>query len=110
MGITKIIFYTTNTGKQPFFDWHTTLDKKTKAIIHTRLARVRLGNLGNCKPIKGVSGISEIKINHGAGYRIYYGRKHKAIIVLLVGGNKGSQKKDIKKAQQYWHDFKESKQ
>ncbi|MFA6263501.1 MAG: hypothetical protein WCW33_03005 [Candidatus Babeliales bacterium] len=54
-----INFYVTRTGKSLFADWHDDLDVKARAIIRTRLDRVRLGNLGDCKPIKNGDGIWE---------------------------------------------------
>jgi putative addiction module killer protein len=104
-----IIFYTTSTGKQPFADWQKDLDTKTESIVLARLSRLRSGNVGDCKQIKGGNGICELRINHGAGYRIYFGKKGAEIVVLLVGGDKGSQNRDIEKAKRYWLDFKEQK-
>jgi putative addiction module killer protein len=69
-----INFYVTKAGKSPFADWHDGLDVKTRAIIRTRLDRVRLGNLGDCKPIKGADGIWELRINYEPGFRIYFGK------------------------------------
>ena len=104
-----IIFYITSTGKQPFSEWKRSLDTKTSAIISARIARIRSGNFGDCKSIRGGEGVCEFRINYGAGYRIYYGKADAAIIVLLVGGDKRSQNRDIIKAKRYWLDFKEQK-
>ena len=109
MKIVDIILYTTHTGKQPFADWQEDLDPKTESVVLTRLARIRGGNFGNCKPLKNGDGVHELCIDYGAGYRIYYGKSGSTIIVLLVGGSKGSQERDITKAKRYWLDYKEQK-
>lgn len=109
MKIVDIILYTTSTGKQPFVDWKKKLDTKTSAVVSARIARIRDGNFGDCKPIKGGDGVYEFRIDYGAGYRIYYAKSGTTIIVLLVGGDKGSQDRDIAKAKRYWLDFKEQK-
>lgn len=104
----NIVFYTTNTGNQPFVNWQKKLDTQTEAVVLARLARIRSGNFGDCKKIKG-GGIYELRVDYGSGYRIYYGKKGTSIIVLLVGGDKGSQNSDIIKATRYWLDFKGKK-
>jgi len=73
-------------------------DKIAVAIIASRLVRLETGYLGDAKPIG--SGISELRIHHGPGYRVYFQRKGERIIVLLCGGNKDSQQRDIQRAQQ----------
>ena len=103
----KIIIYSTKTGKEPYSEWEEGLDKKTLAIIKNRLDRISLGNFGKIKSIKGSKDIWEIVLDVGPGYRIYYGKKGDAIILLLVGGEKKSQERDIEKAKRYWFDAKE---
>lgn len=105
----EIIIYKTSSDKSPFFEWQKKLDSKVRGIIRTRIARLRLGNYGDVKSIKNSDGIYEVRISFGAGYRIYFGQEGKSIIVLLVGGDKGSQKRDIEKAKQYWLDYKDNK-
>lgn len=107
MSILKIITYTTSTGKEPFTAWLSDLDTKERAIILARITRVRLGNFGDCKPIKDGEGILELRIDYGPGYRVYLGRKGIMLVVLLIGGDKGSQERDIAKAKVYWRTFKE---
>ncbi len=104
----KIIIYSTHQGKQPFIAWQEELDTKTKAVVLARLARVRGGNTGDCKRIKNGEGIWELRIDYGPGYRIYFGKEKAIVIVLLVGGAKKSQSRDIAKAKQYWLIYKES--
>ncbi len=107
MDLIKIIIYTTNAGKSLFSDWVENLEMNDRAIIRARIARVRLGNLGDCKQIKGGGGVWELRITHGPGYRIYFGKKGKSIIILLTGGDKGSQNRDITKAKKYWLAYEE---
>ncbi len=104
MSSVKIVFYKTSTGKEPFSEWLYEQDVKIRVIVRTRLSRVSLGNWGDCKPIKNAHGICELRINFGAGYRVYFGRKGLSVIVLLLGGDKGSQRSDIVKAKKYWLD------
>ncbi len=100
----ELKIYLTLQGKSPFEKWLNSIkDKKTQAVIDNGLRRVRLGNLGNCKPVGG--GVFELKIDYGSGYRIYFGQIGTTIILLLCGGDKSTQKKDINKAQEYWQDY-----
>lgn len=108
MSLIKIITYKTNTGKEPFALWLFDLDKNTRATVSARLDRISLGNFGDCKSLKNTSGIYELRIDCGPGYRIYFGRQGATIIILLTGGDKSSQNRDITKAQKYWLIYKES--
>jgi len=103
----KIVVYSTSTDRSPFYDWQKKLDENTRAIVRTRLDRIRLGNFGDSKVIKGGDGICELRIDFGPGYRIYFGKKGSTVVVLLVGGNKSSQDRDIEKAKRYWLECKE---
>ena len=71
-------------------------DRKARAKITIRIRRVSLGNLGDVKPVG--EGISELRVDYGPGYRIYFTQKGNQLIILLVGGNKTTQANDIKKA------------
>jgi putative addiction module killer protein len=102
----KIRVYKTSTGKQPFLEWQNELNWQVVGRIQSRLARIILGNFGDCKVIKGGDGISELRIDCGPGYRIYFGKHGIEIIVLLTGGDKGSQKRDINQAKRYWQEYK----
>ena len=98
--------YVSKDGKAPFVDWLESLkDKKVKHRVQERLDRVALGNLGDFKPITNGHGVSELRLSFGAGYRVYYGEKGSKLIILLCGGSKSTQKKDIKKAINYWLDY-----
>ena len=92
-------------GSCPFDDWMNSLrDQQARARIRTRIARVRLGNLGDCEPVGG--GVLELKIDFGPGYRIYCGQVGAKLIILLCGGDKSSQGEDIRRAIEYWEDYK----
>lgn len=109
MEVVNIVIYSTDTGKKPFALWFDDLSIKIQAIVLDRLNRIRDGNFGTCKPIKGHNGIYEIVIDHGPGYRIYYGKEKSTIVILLTGGEKKTQSRDIKKAYRYWIDYRELK-
>ena len=82
-------------------------DQKAKARIIARLRSATLGNFGDCEPVG--EGVSEMRIHVGAGYRVYYIRTGNTVYVLLTGGNKSTQKKDIAQAKKLAHEFKEAK-
>lgn len=91
-------------GRCPFEEWLESMrDRIGRAKIRARIARARAGNLGRCDPVGG--GVFELKIDFGPGYRVYFGEVGPAIIILLCGGDKSSQRNDIKAAQAYWADY-----
>ncbi len=71
-------------------------DRSAKAKIEVRIRRLSLGNPGQCRALK--NGINELKIDHGPGYRVYYTFKGKTLVLLLCGGDKSTQSKDIQLA------------
>ena len=73
-------------------------DQRAVAKIASRIERLGLGNAGDVKPVG--EGISEMRIPHGAGYRVYYKQTGKTIVLILCGGDKSTQDKDIKRAKQ----------
>lgn len=100
----KIIkMYVTRNGEEPFSNWLASLDSKIKNRIKARLDHVRLGNLGDYKFVK--EGVFKLRLNFGAGYRIYFGNEENKIILLLCGGDKSTQYKDITKAILYWKEY-----
>jgi len=101
----EILIYEDASGKSPYKSWFNKLDTTTQLIIDNRLSRVRLGNFGDCEPVK--EGVFELKFKYGPGYRIYFGKINNTIILLINGGNKGNQSRDIEKAKQYWIQYKE---
>ena len=98
--------YQERSGKQPFRDWLYSLrDIRTQARIEKRLRRISHGNLGDTKSVG--NGVFELRFDIGPGYRIYYGRVGNTVILLLCGGDKSSQKKDIEQAKTMWNDYQE---
>ena len=90
-----------------FSEWLSNLaDKKGKANIFNRLRNASLGNFGDCEPVG--EGVSEMRIHYGPGYRVYFVRSELTVYVLLCGGDKSSQSKDIKKAKRMALDLKGS--
>ncbi len=80
-----------------FRDWATALrDPQAKARIAIRIDRVKAGNFGDVKPVG--EGVSELRITYGPGYRLYFTQRHGVLVILLCGGDKGTQSKDIAKA------------
>ena len=79
-------------------------DVAGRAIIRARINRVRLGNFGDCKSVGG--GVLELRIDSGPGYRVYLAKDGAALVVLLNGGDKRTQKCDIAQAQRYWKDYR----
>ena len=75
--------------------------------MRARLNRIRLGNFGDCKRVGG--GVEELRIDFGPGYRIYYGRRGSLLVVLLCGGDKGTQARDILTAQKHWKEYLDAK-
>lgn len=100
----EIEYYLLPNGKSPFVEWFQPLkSEKVKAVVLKRLARVRLGNLGEYRSVG--QGVYEFKLDFGPGYRIYFDQEGAKLVVLLCAGEKSSQQKDIKKAQAYWEDY-----
>lgn len=100
-------YFYTPAGKAPAKDWLNSIkDKLTQAILFKRIRQASLGNFGDHKALG--SGVSELKIDYGPGYRIYYGIHNDELILLLAGGSKRTQASDIEKAKTYWLLFKES--
>ena len=101
----KLQDYLSENGHSPFDDWLEGLrDLRARARVEIRLDRVRLGNLGDYESIGG--GVFELRIFYGPGYRVYYSRERDNVILLLFGGIKGTQKRDIRIAKGYLADYR----
>lgn len=100
----EVKVYKTNAGVEPLSEWLSQIkDVKTKSILMRNLTKLQTGLLGNTEAVG--DGVSELKVHYGGGYRIYYGHDGNELIVVLCGGAKGSQKKDISKAKEYWREY-----
>jgi putative addiction module killer protein len=91
-------------GKSPFADWFAELDSEARAKVTVAIARIEQGNLSNVKSVGG--GVLEYKIDFGPGYRVYFGRDGDTLVILLCGGTKKRQQRDIEHAIAYWRDYK----
>ncbi len=101
--INTINEYTDEGGKSPYAQWLESIrDARAKAKIIMRVDKMELGLFGDVEPIG--EGLSELRIHYGPGYRIYYGKEGQQVYLLLCGGDKSTQAKDIKKAKEYWND------
>ncbi|MCY4514707.1 MAG: type II toxin-antitoxin system RelE/ParE family toxin [Candidatus Tectomicrobia bacterium] len=94
-------------GSSPFGRWVSRLDRHATARVTTALYRMEMGNLSNAKAVGG--GVLEYRIDFGPGYRIYFGRDGDALIILLGGGTKVRQQRDIEAAVALWSEYKRSK-
>ena len=101
----ELLEYLTESNRNPFREWLEGLrDRQARAKIRVRLNRIRLGNFGDCKSVG--RGVSELRVPYGPGYRVYFGRKSNMVVILLNGGSKKTQSKDIALAQEYWADYR----
>ena len=100
--------YIDDRGRSPFGRWFNGLDAGAAARVRTSLARMEAGNLSN---VRGVGrGVLERRIDVGPGYRVYFGRDGDTLIVLLGGGTKARQHRDIERAREFWQEYRRRKQ
>lgn len=98
--------YVTRTGKDVIGEWLVGLnDVQARARIAARIDRLSLGNFGDCRSLR--EGVSELRIDWGPGYRVYFANLGRACVLLLCGGDKRKQSSDINRAIQYLRDYKE---
>jgi putative addiction module killer protein len=92
----------------PFLDWLESLrDLQAISAIRARINRIRLGNFGDSKPVG--EGVEELRIHLGPGYRVYFARERALLVILLCGGTKRTQARDIARAQRYWKRYLNAK-
>jgi len=102
----SILEYIDEDGKNPYAKWFAKLDSIAAAKISVALLRISQGNFCNVKWFKG---IAEYRIDYGSGYRIYFGKEHETLVILLGGGTKSNQQADINKALELWQNYKNRK-
>jgi putative addiction module killer protein len=93
--------------RSPFAEWFKELDAVTAARVDRHIRRLEVGNFGSVKALQ--EGVSELKMDFGPGYRVYFGREGKTIIILLGGGSKRHQNADIAAAVARWQRYKQTK-
>jgi putative addiction module killer protein len=104
----RIAYYTDEHGYKPFREWlHKLRDQIAAVRIRARLTRVRAGNFGSVRNVG--EGVVELKIDHGPGYRVYYAIDAGTIVLLLCGGDKRTQQRDIEIAQRFWKNHQEQR-
>ena len=104
----EILYYQTKDGKCPYAKWYFSINKSIRIRIDARIERLICGLYGDSKPLQN-SELSELRMDFGAGYRIYYKDLDNVIILILAGSDKKEQKNIIKKANEYYEDFKQRK-
>ena len=102
----EIRIYKTKDGKQPFIKWYDDLkDQSYQLRIRKRLRQITFDNFGDSKSVG--DGVYELRFFFGKGYRVYYAKESNVIVLLLCGGDKSTQQKDINQAKIYWQDYQE---
>ena len=103
----QIFFYIEDAGRSPFAEWFDGLPQEAAAQVAVAVKRMEQGNLSNVKSVG--EGVLEYRISFGPGYRIYFGYDGKTIVILLAGGTKQRQQRDIEAAKKRWADYKKRK-
>jgi putative addiction module killer protein len=100
----ELRYYLASDGHSPFEGWFSGLELVAAAKVSVALARLEGGNLSNVKPVG--EGVLEYRIDWGPGYRVYFGRDGAVLVILLTGGTKRRQQRDIATAKGLWADYK----
>ena len=107
MGETFEIREYTEAGRSPFAEWFDDLDAVTAARVDRYVRRLEAGNFGAAKPLR--DGVFELRLDFGPGYRVYYGREGRTVVILLGGGSKRRQDAEIATAVERWKRYKQTK-
>jgi putative addiction module killer protein len=102
--VLELRYYLTAGGQSPFESWFDDLDAAAAAKVSVALVRLGQGNTSNAKPVG--EGVLEYRIDWGPGYRVYLGRDGETLVILLTGGTKQRQQRDIERAKELWTDYK----
>ncbi|KXK36340.1 MAG: addiction module killer protein [Nitrosomonas europaea] len=101
-----VIIYQDDKGKELFTEWLDGLrDQRGRRFILRRIGKLEQGLYGDCRPVG--EGVSELRIFFGPGYRVYFGEEAGHMVILLCGGDKDSQDRDIQAAKAYWKEYKD---
>jgi putative addiction module killer protein len=103
----EIRYYVAADGRQPFVEWFAELESVARAKVTRAIVRLEQGNFSGVKSVGG--GVFEYRIDFGPGYRVYFGQDGPALVILLTGGTKKRQQRDIDVAHGYWQNYKQSK-
>jgi putative addiction module killer protein len=107
LSMVEIREYLDRSGHSPFAAWSDRLNREAAAKVAASLARIQQGNFSSAKGVG--AGVYEYRIDFGPGYRIYFGKDGERLVILLGGGTKKRQHKDIATALARWHDYKQRK-
>lgn len=102
--LVELCYYLAEDGQSPFEDWFAGLDSAAAAKVTVALTRLEAGNVSNVKTVG--EGVLECRIDWGPGYRVYFGRDGATLVILLTGGTKKRQQRDIEAAKLCWTDYK----
>jgi putative addiction module killer protein len=102
-----IRYYVAADARQPFAEWFADVEPVARAKVARAIARMEQGNLSNVKPVG--EGVLEYRLDFGPGFRVYFGRDGDVLVILLTGGTKKRQQRDIEDARAYWQDYKDRK-
>jgi putative addiction module killer protein len=105
--VVEIREYIDAAGRSPYAAWFDSLNAEAAAKVAVAVTRMSLGNFSNVKGAGG--GLFEYRIDFGPGYRVYFGKDGSTLVILLGGGTKKRQQRDIKHALACWKDYKERK-
>jgi putative addiction module killer protein len=103
----RIGYFTTVTGESPFAKWRETLDNVTRARVMLSVLRLEAGNFSTAKGVG--AGLFELRLDFGPGYRVYFGRDGEELVILVGGGSKKREQRDIDSARLLWREYKRLK-
>lgn len=101
----EVLIFRDRADACPYLEWLSSLDWKIQGRILARVARMKNGQFGDCKAID--RSLFELRLFFGPGYRVYFGQHRGKTVLILAGGDKSTQSKDIKKAKEYWKTYLE---
>jgi putative addiction module killer protein len=102
--VPEVRYYLSEDGRSPFIEWFESLDSAARVRVATAIERLAAGNISGLKAVG--EGVVELRIFFGPGYRVYLGREGAHLIIVLAGGTKQRQQKDIESARLLWEKYK----